>query len=418
MNDTQFMQRAIELARKGEGFVEPNPMVGCVLVKDGEIVGEGYHKQFGGNHAEVEALNAAGKNARGAACYVTLEPCNHHGKTPPCTEALINAGITRVVVAMRDSNPLVFGKGIKRLLQEGIEVVEGILESEAMVLNAPYFTYWQKHRPWVIAKWAMTLDGRIASWTGDSQWISGEASRKAVHQLRGRMDAIMVGSQTAIKDDSSLTVRYSNPNPDVADTVYRRVTDPTIPRVPLRIVMDSFARVPMESRLVRTAKDIPVLIVTNPDAPAEKVDALRQAGCEILRLPWRIPSETVPLYLRERDQRTKNETDEQGKIRLGQPTAVETVYRERVSAFLFEHLATRQVMNLLVEGGSYLFGTLFDLKLIDEVHVFIAPKLIGGKAAVPVFGGVGLPEMEFASRLKNPVIDIIEEDVYVHGRLR
>ncbi|MDR0871352.1 MAG: bifunctional diaminohydroxyphosphoribosylaminopyrimidine deaminase/5-amino-6-(5-phosphoribosylamino)uracil reductase RibD [Planctomycetaceae bacterium] len=409
-NDIQLMRRAVVIARSGEGFVEPNPMVGCVLAKDGQIISEGFHRKFGGDHAEIEALNTAGKKADGATCYVTLEPCSHHGKTPPCTDALINAGVKQVVIGMRDPNPVVHGRGIAKLQQAGIKIIEGILENEVLELNAPYLTLFQKNRPFITAKWAMTLDGRLASWTGSSHWISGEASRQAVHRLRGRMDAIMIGTHTAVRDDALLTVRLETQPVD--DVPHRRITDPTAPKVPLRVVLDSFADVSLESRLVQTAKEIPVLIVSSPDAPAEKVAAMEKAGCEILRLPQRVPK-INPQYNRKRDFRREQGTREIPP----EQSAVAAVHRER-TVMLMEHLAKRQITNLLVEGGSEVFGTLFDMQYIDEVHVFIAPKLIGGEAAVPAVAGAGLPEMEFAKRLDNPKIEIIEQDVYVHGRLR
>jgi diaminohydroxyphosphoribosylaminopyrimidine deaminase/5-amino-6-(5-phosphoribosylamino)uracil reductase len=199
--DSQMMSRAVELARRGEGFVEPNPMVGCVIVKDGEVVGEGWHQQFGGPHAEVHALQAAGERAKGATIYVTLEPCCHQGKTPPCTEAIIAAGIQRVVTALRDPFPKVAGGGLKRLVAAGIDVELGLGETEVQQLNAPYLKLVMAGRPWIIAKWAMTLDGKIATRSGYTKWISGEASRQVAHQLRGRVDAIMVGRQTAQLDD-------------------------------------------------------------------------------------------------------------------------------------------------------------------------------------------------------------------------
>ncbi|MDR2116203.1 MAG: bifunctional diaminohydroxyphosphoribosylaminopyrimidine deaminase/5-amino-6-(5-phosphoribosylamino)uracil reductase RibD [Planctomycetaceae bacterium] len=370
-NDEQFMNRALELAKRGQGFVEPNPMVGCVLAKNGKIIGEGFHTQFGKAHAEIEALHDTccryGENAAaGATCYVTLEPCSHYGKTPPCTSALQASGIKRIVVAMRDPNPVVNGKGLKILHNTGIEITEHVLEKEARSLNAPYLTLLEKQRPWIVAKWAMTLDGRSASQTGNSQWISNQTSRKIVHCLRSRMDAIMIGSQTALRDNPDLTVRF--------DTV--------APRTPIRIVLDSNAAMTTEYRLVQTARQVPVLLVVNPNAPEKQIKMLQNAGCEI----FSIPSE-------------KNKPD----------------YQERTK-ILMEYLAQRKITNLLVEGGKQLFGTLFDMQLIDEVHVFIAPKLIGGESAYPAIGGTGLIKMEQAWKLESPEIQIVEQDVYVHGR--
>ncbi|MDR3199226.1 MAG: bifunctional diaminohydroxyphosphoribosylaminopyrimidine deaminase/5-amino-6-(5-phosphoribosylamino)uracil reductase RibD [Planctomycetaceae bacterium] len=371
-NDEQFMRRALELAKHGEGFVEPNPMVGCVLAKNGKIIGEGFHTQFGKAHAEIEALHdARGRYgddaAAGSTCYVTLEPCSHYGKTPPCTSALQSSGIKRIVVAMRDPNPIVNGSGLNILRNAGFEITEHLLEKEARSLNAPYLTLLEKHRPWIIAKWAMTLDGRLASRTGNSQWISGEASRKIVHRLRSRMDAIMVGSQTALRDNPDLTVRL----------------DAVAPRIPIRIVLDSNAALTQEYRLVQTARQIPVLLVVNADVPPKQIEMLQNAGCEIFPIP---------------PENTKHD------------------YRRRTK-ILMEYLAQRKITNLFVEGGKQLFGTLFDMQLIDEVHVFIAPKLIGGESAYPAIGGTGLIKMEQAWKLELPEIRVVDDDVYIHGRI-
>jgi diaminohydroxyphosphoribosylaminopyrimidine deaminase/5-amino-6-(5-phosphoribosylamino)uracil reductase len=376
-NDLRFMRLALELAKRGEGFVEPNPMVGCVLVKNGNIIGKGFHTKFGEPHAEVEALCDAKKcygeeSLAGSTCYVTLEPCSHYGKTPPCTSALQSSGIRRIVVAMRDPNPVVNGCGLQILRDAGFEITEHLLEEEARFLNAPYLTLLEKQRPWIIAKWAMTLDGRLASQTGSSQWISGEASRKIVHRLRGRMDAIMIGSQTALRDNPELTVRL----------------DEVVPRTPIRIVLDSQAALTSEYRLVQTARQTPVLLVVNPNASEKQIKILQNAGCEIL-----------PLL----SENTESENTEQD-------------YRNRTE-ILMKHLAQRKITNLLVEGGKQLFGTLFDMQLIDEVHVFIAPKLIGGELSYPVVGGVGLLEMEQAWKVELPEIQIIGQDVYIHGRI-
>ncbi|MDR2706657.1 MAG: bifunctional diaminohydroxyphosphoribosylaminopyrimidine deaminase/5-amino-6-(5-phosphoribosylamino)uracil reductase RibD [Planctomycetaceae bacterium] len=387
-NDIRFMRLALELARCGEGFVEPNPMVGCVLVNNGNIIGKGFHTKFGEPHAEIEALRDARKNygeelVAGSTCYVTLEPCSHYGKTPPCTSALQSSGINRIVVAMRDPNPVVNGQGLKILRDAGFEITEHVLEDEARSLNAPYLTLLEKQRPWIIAKWAMTLDGRLASRTGSSRWISGEASRKIVHRLRSRMDAIMIGSQTALRDNPDLTVRL----------------DEVVPRTPIRIVLDSQAALTLEYRLVQTAHQVPVLLVVNPNAPEKQIKTLQDAGCEIL-----------PLL----SENTKSENTESKNT---ESENIEHDYRNRTE-ILMKHLAQRKITNLLVEGGKQLFGTLFDMQLVDEVHVFIAPKLIGGELAYPVVGGMGLSDMEQAWRLELPEIQITGQDVYIHGRIR
>ena len=365
MNDNDFMRQALELAKKGEGYVEPNPMVGCVLVRNNEIIGQGYHTQFGNAHAEVEAIRSANTDLTGATCYVTLEPCSHYGKTPPCVEAILQTGIRRIVVAMRDPNPAVNGKGIQILREAGLDVTEHILEKEAQYLNAPYLTLLHKNRPWIHAKWAMTLDGKLAAKTRDSQWISGEESRKIVHQLRSRMDAVVIGSGTAMYDDPLLTVRLDESE---------RMGNKT----PCRVVLDRSGNLSPDSQLVQTASEVPVLIVTETE-DTQKLRQWEQSGCEILRLPHR----------------------ENGSLR-----------------WLLEHFALRKWTHILIEGGGQVFGTFFDSQCIDEVHAFIAPKLIGGESAISVMGGEGLERMSLAALLESPMIKLTGQDVYVQGRTR
>lgn len=360
-SDEARMTRAIELAANGEGRVEPNPMVGCVIVRDGHVVGEGWHQTYGGPHAEVEALRRAGDRAKDATMYVTLEPCCHVGKTPPCTEAVIAAGIRRVVVAQLDPFPKVQGHGIERLRSAGLTVQVGLLESAAVHLNAPYLTLLNQGRPWVIAKWAMTLDGKIASRTGHSQWISCEESRQVVHRLRGRMDAIMVGRGTAEADDPQLTAR------------------PAGERTAARIVLDSHALLSTGSRLAQSTHVAPVLIAVGPHADEERCQALLEAGCEIVRCTEDSPAERLRQLLQE--------------------------------------LGNRRMTNLLVEGGGTLLGSLFDLDLIDEVHVFIAPKLVGGRDAHAAIDGYGLSQIPSATSIASWQIQTTGSDVYVSGRL-
>jgi diaminohydroxyphosphoribosylaminopyrimidine deaminase / 5-amino-6-(5-phosphoribosylamino)uracil reductase len=357
------MARALELAARGQGQVEPNPMVGCVLVRDGSVVGEGWHHTFGGPHAEVEALRVAGPSAKGATAYVTLEPCCHHGKTPPCTVALIAAGVVRVVCAQRDPFGAVSGRGIAGLEAAGMAVEVGLMEREAQHLNAPYLKLVQTGRPWVIAKWAMTLDGKIATRTGDSQWISGEASRAIVHAVRGRMDAIIVGRGTAERDDPLLTAR------------------PAGPRVATRIVVDSNASLSPRSQLPQTIQDAPVLVAVADDAPAENATRLQSAGCEVVKCT--------------RDPATK----------------------KLVIDDLLAELGRRRMTNVLVEGGCELIGSMFDAGAIDEVHVFIAPKLIGGSRATTPIGGEGVEEMASAFKLADLEMRHVGEDIYLHGRI-
>lgn len=376
--DRRMMQRALELAEHGRGCVEPNPLVGCVLVRDGEIIGEGWHRRFGGDHAEVEALHAAELAATtaatamastgaarrhpvaGATAYVTLEPCCHFGKTPPCTEALIHAGVARVVIAAGDPFPAVAGGGIRRLQSAGVTVELGLLADEARALNAPYEKLVRRGRPWIIAKWAMTLDGKIATHSGDSRWISNEASRAVVHALRGRVDAVMIGSRTAACDDPLLTAR------------------PPGPRTATRIVVDGQATLRLDSRLVQTALDVPVLIAAAESAPQEKTVRLAAAGCEVLVCPG---------------------ADHADRLR-----------------FLLDELGRRRMTNVLVEGGGRLLGGLFDLGEIDEVHAFIAPKLIGGEHAPSPLAGLGLARMADARVLTNVRCEILDGDMTIFGR--
>lgn len=353
MDDHHWMRLALGLAEQGRGSVEPNPMVGAVLVRDGKIMGTGWHQRYGQAHAEVHALNEAGSNARGSTLYVTLEPCCHHGKTPPCTDAIIQAGIHRVVAAMADPFPRVAGGGIERLRQNGIPVEIGILEEESRRLNAPYLRLLQSGRPYVHVKWAMTLDGKIATSSGDSRWISNERSRERVHALRGNMDAIVVGIGTVLADDPQLTAR------------------PEGPRLATRIILDHQARIPLESILVKTATTVPMLVVTAENAPPERVALLRGRGCEVLAVA-------------------------------------------DLNALLTE-LGNRRWTNILVEGGAGVLGSFLDARVIDEVHVFVAPTLAGGQAAPGPVGGIGVDRMKNAIGLERLKLEELDGDIYWHG---
>ena len=359
------MSHTLALALRGQGMVEPNPMVGCTIVQDGEIVGEGWHERFGGPHAEVMALEMAGDRAVGATAYVSLEPCCHEGKTPPCTQALIRAGIGRVVTALEDPYSLVSGRGIAELEAAGIECEVGVSGADAAWLLAPYRQRIATGRPWVIAKWAMTLDGKLATRTSDSQWISSEASRAIVHQLRGRVDAVIVGSRTSCIDNPLLTARPAN----LAD----------VKRIATRVVVDSAALISLESRLVQTATDVPVLVAAGSDAPQDACSRLATAGVEVYHCAG--------------------------------------VNHEERFGSLLDEMGRRGMTNILVEGGSQLLGTMFDMRLVDEVHVFIAPKLAGGAAAPGPVGGVGIERMSTALKLADITIEELDGDVYVHGRV-
>ena len=354
MTDTDFMNRALELAERGRGYVEPNPLVGAVVVRDGQIVGEGWHEKFGQAHAEVIALNRAGENARGATLYVTLEPCCHHGKTPPCTEAVIRSGIRRVVASMLDPFPHVAGKGESILRDAGVAVEVGLGGPAAHLLNAPYLMLLRAGRPWIHGKWAMTLDGKIASFTGSSQWVTSEPARAKVHKLRGQMDAIIIGRGTLVADDPLLTAR------------------PPGPRIATRIVLTSGDKpLPDDCQLLRTVDQAPVMVVTKQEN-VEKMAPWAKRGCEILTLPI---------------------------------------------ATLLAELGRRRMTNVLVEGGPGVLGAFLDERLIDEVHAFIAPKLIGGDKALSPVGGRGIEKMTEALRLKEMRVEMVGDDLLVRGRV-
>ncbi len=360
--DQCHMQHALRLAMRGQGFVEPNPLVGCVIAVDRQVVSEGWHQQFGGPHAEVVALRAAaGQDLSLATMYVTLEPCAHHGKTPPCVDAIVSAGIRRLFVAQEDPFPAVSSEGVKRLRNKGVDVSIGLLSDQARQLNAPYLKLLGHNRPWVLAKWAMSLDGKIATRTGSSKWITNHRAREIVHRLRGRMDAIIIGRQTAARDDPRLTAR------------------PPGPRIAARVVLDSQARLNPRSQLVRTARQTPVIVAVGPDASARSCDMLRQAGCEIV---------------------TCQQTDANQR-----PTE------------LLDELGKRRMTNVLLEGGADTLGSFLDGQLINEAHVFLAPKLIGGATAVSAIRGRGIADVADVARLIQPVIEILDDNIYIHGRL-
>jgi diaminohydroxyphosphoribosylaminopyrimidine deaminase/5-amino-6-(5-phosphoribosylamino)uracil reductase len=359
--DEQCMRRALELASRGQGLVEPNPMVGCVISRDRNLLSEGWHRQFGGPHAEVDSLRNLNGESRGCTAYVNLEPCCHTGKTPPCTEAIIAAQLSRVVVAMRDPDPRVAGQGIEQLRAAGIKVETGLLEAEAKKLNAPFMCRNTLGRPWVIAKWAMTWDGRIATRSGDSQWISNEQSREVVHQIRGRVDGIAVGRGTVEADDPELTAR------------------PSGARTAARIIFDSAATLPRMSKLLQTLDLGPVWLVVSERANATDVAHMRDAGCDVVSVS-------------------------------GSPA-------ERIHAALRE-FSVRGATNILVEGGGELLGSFRDAGCIDEVHIFLGPLVIGGQNAKGPVGGTGAEKLLHAQPLEYVKVEMLGEDVYVRGRTK
>lgn len=350
--DEMFMARAIQLAAAGRGSVQPNPMVGAVIVRDGRIVAEGFHRRFGGPHAEVEAIaaaSAAGVDIRGAAIYVTLEPCCHFGKTPPCTQAIITAGLSRVVAAVQDVDPRVAGKGLQQLRQAGVEVQCGVLEPQARTLLEAYIKLRTSRRPWVICKWAQTADGYLSlghappltppaaaspaslpAASPEPRWISGDQSRRKAHEIRGLCDAILVGIDTVLADDPLLNNRGGSG------------------RQPVRIVLDSRLRIPAASQLVKTARQWPLIVATGPDAVASRPDAaaaLSACGAEVMPMP--------PMV---------------GLQGAGPHICLEA---------LLDELGRRQMTYLLVEGGAAVLGSFIAADLADELNVFISPRPLG-----------------------------------------
>jgi diaminohydroxyphosphoribosylaminopyrimidine deaminase/5-amino-6-(5-phosphoribosylamino)uracil reductase len=353
-----WMRHALALAAQGRGFVEPNPLVGAVILDSaGQLAGEGWHQKFGGPHAEVFALEAAGEKARSGTLVVTLEPCCHWGKTPPCTDAVLKAGIRRVVVAMADPFPRVAGGGLKILRDAGVEVHVGLCELEAKRLNAPYLKLLHTGKPWVQLKWAMSLDGKISTHTGESKWISCDESRRRVHELRGRVDAILVGRGTVVADDPLLTAR------------------PPGPRIPARVVVSESGNLPEHCQLRATAREVPVLVFTATGNEA-KLSDWAMAGAEVITLP-------------ASDNRLSLDA-------------------------VLANLGTRRFTNVLVEGGAGLLGAFVDARAADEFHVFVAPKLVGGDSLSPV-GGVGVAKMANALQLVEFTSQSSGRDVYLHG---
>lgn len=354
--DELYMKQALMLAAQGLGRTSPNPVVGAVIVADGSIVGQGWHQAAGTPHAEVHALAQAGRLARNATLYVTLEPCCHHGRTGPCTDAIIAAGVKRVVVAMTDPNPLVRGKGIQKLRQHGLEVLEGVCAAEAAQLNEVFIKWIATGLPFGVLKTAITLDGKIATYTGHSKWITSERSREYVHGLRNMYDAILVGIGTVLADDPSLTTRL-----------------PGGGKNPIRVIVDSKGRIPLEAKLLCDC-EAPVIIAVGPEAPAAKLAALQAKGAEVLTLPL-VAGRGVSLR------------------------------------HLFVELGQRNITSILVEGGAEVNASVLAENVVDKVHWFIAPKIIGGKTAPGPVGGLGLSDMAQATVLEDMQVKNIGKDI-------
>jgi diaminohydroxyphosphoribosylaminopyrimidine deaminase/5-amino-6-(5-phosphoribosylamino)uracil reductase len=360
--DEKYMGHALMLARYAIGRTSPNPMVGAVIIRDGRVVGQGWHRRAGTPHAEINALQQAGELAHNATIYVTLEPCSHHGRTGPCVEALIAAGIRKVIIAMTDPNPLVAGQGIHKLREAGIEVVEGVLASEAAKLNEVFIKWISTKMPFVLLKSAMSLDGKIASYTGHSKWITGPESRAYVHELRDVYDAILVGIGTVLADNPSLTTRleYQGKNP-------------------IRVIVDSKARTPVESNVV-TDGSVKTIIAVTHEAPQVKVDALRACGVEVIVC----------------------ESKDEG-INL---------------SYLFKVLGEQQITSILIEGGATINASVLEDNLVDKVHWFIAPKIIGGSSAPGPIGGKGIAEVNNAKVFEDVHIELIGEDILISAYMR
>lgn len=346
MPEEKYMRRAIELAKKGSGHVNPNPLVGAVIVRDGEIIGEGYHECYGQLHAERNAIANAkkrGNSLEGSTIYVTLEPCCHYGKTPPCTEAIIEEKIARVVVGSDDPNPLVSGKGFQMLREKGIEVIPHFLKEKCDAMNHVFFHYIRTGTPYVAMKYAMTMDGKIACYTGDSKWVTGEESRAHVQTLRNHYKGIMAGIGTVLADDPMLNCRIEGG------------------RDPIRIIADSYLRIPMDSQLVRTAGQQPLIVACLPDADEEKAAQLQEKGVEVLRIPG---------------VTTADITEEQKEV-ISLPV-------------LMKELGARKIDGILLEGGGQLNESALQAGIVDRIYCYIAPKIFGGAQAKTPVEGQGL----------------------------
>ena len=368
--DKAHLARAIELARKGADAVRPNPVVGAVVARDGRILGEGWHKAFGGAHAEVNAIEACGlEDLSDATLYVSLEPCCHEGKTPPCTDAILQAGLRRVVVASDDPTEKASGRGLGMLRDEGVDVVlaDGELAERARLLNQAFRKHARVGRPWVVFKSAMTLDGKVATRTGDSKWISGEHSRELAHRWRASVDAVVVGIGTALADDPQLTARPDGPPPELA-------------RQPRRVVFDTLARLPPSSQLVAAAAQIPLTVVVSRAAARADTDALEAAGVQVL---------------------VATGENEPARVRSA-----------------LDQLGSMGVASALLEGGPHLAGAFLDADEIDELRLFLAPLLLGGSSARDPLEGQGVERISEALRALTLECAGIGEDLLISARLR
>lgn len=360
--DEKWMRRALDLSMKAEGYVNPNPLVGAVIVKEGKVIGEGYHKKYGEPHAERNAFNSTDEDVAGATMYVTLEPCSHYGKNPPCADLIVEKKIGKVVVGILDPNPLVAGRGIKKLKDAGIEVKVGVLERECKKVNEVFLKYITTKEPFVLMKNAMSLDGKIATYLGESKWISNEKSRERVQMLRNKYAAIMVGINTVIKDNPELTCRLEG-----------GVN-------PIRVIVDSKLRIPIESKIVQTSKNVKTIVATTSNCNKEKKAKLEKSGVEVILIEER-----------------------EGKVDLKK---------------LMKVLGQKEIDSILLEGGGELNFSALKAGIVDKVETYIAPKLIGGKEAKTPVEGKGIDNLSDAYQLENISTKIIDGDILIEGYVK
>lgn len=359
--DQKFMQQALQLAQQGMGFVNPNPMVGAVIVKNQKIIAQGFHAKFGDVHAEAMALACATESVQGATLYVTLEPCSHYGKTPPCAQAIVNFGIAHVVIASLDPNPLVSGKGVQILKDANIKVTVGVCQKEAVALNRVFFKYIQKQLPYVLLKSAITLDGKIATASGDSKWITSEKSRQRVHALRHQFMAVMVGINTVLKDDPQLNCRLAKET-----------------RQPIKIIVDSLLQIPFHAKLWASASLEKIIVATTEQSDKDKRKQLQQKGAQVI-------------------------------VTAGSQVDLQQ---------LMQQLAKQGIDSVLLEGGGTLNASALKENIVDEVWTFIAPKIIGGLLSPSMVTGEGVDKLTDAYLLKDLQIESIEQDFLIKGMIR
>jgi diaminohydroxyphosphoribosylaminopyrimidine deaminase/5-amino-6-(5-phosphoribosylamino)uracil reductase len=364
-NDEKYMKMALDLAVKGCGNTTPNPVVGAVVVKEGRVVGKGYHKAAGTAHAEVHAINDAGKRAKQATLYVTLEPCNHTGRTPPCTQKILEAEISRVVVAMKDPNPHVRGDGVGYLEANGVSVTSGVMQSEAEKINEVFVKYIQTRQPFVILKCAATLDGQLATRTGDSKWVTGKKARQYVHELRHAVDAIMVGIETVRKDDPSLTTRLENGTG----------------KDPVRVILDTQLSIPEQAKILQLDSQAVTIVVTGdlssePDRLRKK-DRLEEQGARVLQAPLK-----------------ENRIDLEKLMKL---------------------LGGMQITSILIEGGGRVAASSFSAGIVDKIMFFYAPKILGGNDGIPICSGPGPDLMKDSMPIRDVNLERLGEDILVEG---